>query len=85
MTRHELAVVVDADCPQCGEARRLAAVARRCYPELTVRLVDLSVTPEACPPEAFAVPTYLLDGRVLSLGNPYEEKFLERLAEVLAA
>ncbi len=85
MTRHELAVVVAADCPQCGEARRLAAVARQCYPELMVRLIDLAASPAAGPAAAFAVPTFLLDGRVLSLGNPYEATLLARLADALTA
>jgi hypothetical protein len=74
-----LEVYVSRHCPNCGEARQLAEAAAARFPGVVVRVIDLdrAATP---PPEAVvAVPTYLLDGRVLSLGNPYPEELFARL------
>lgn len=66
-----LQIVVDAGCSGCETARNLAAeLSRLAPPGVAVDLVDLS-DPRAERPEAvFAVPTYLLGGRIISLGNP---------------
>lgn len=47
--------------------------------QIEVRLVDLSVPGIVRPAQVFAVPTYLLDGRLLCLGNPEEEWLISRL------
>ena len=76
-----LEVYVGQHCPNCGEALRLAEEAAACFPGVVVRVIDLdqAATP---PPEAVvAVPTYLLDGRVVSLGNPCPEELFARLHE----
>ena len=76
-----LEVYVSRHCPNCGEARQLAKEAAALFPGVVVRVIDLDrvATP---PPEAVvAVPTYLLDGRVVSLGNPYPEELFALLRE----
>jgi len=78
--RSVLEIYVGPACFASDTARRLAeAVRARARPGLDVRLVDLAEPGAVRPPAVFAVPTYLLDGRVISLGNP-EEAWL--LAEV---
>lgn len=42
-----------------------------------MRLVDVHETEEAIPELVFATPTYLLNGRIWSLGNPSPEKVNE--------
>ena len=42
-------------------------------------VVDLSQPETERPPRVFAVPTYLLDGTVISLGNPEERWLLDEL------
>jgi hypothetical protein len=70
--------------PHCSGCDTAAAVAERVgardLPDLTVRLIDLSTPGMPRPSSVFAVPTYLLDGRVISLGNPEEEWLLAQLA-----
>lgn len=79
--RRTLEIYVAADCFGCDTARRLAvAVRARAFPDLDVRLIDLDAPGAMRHPAVFAVPTYLLDGRVLSLGNPAEAWLLDRLA-----
>jgi len=64
-----LDVVVKPGCPTCDEARRLVRCIADRFPELSVRVIELDGS--APPPEpVVATPTYLLDGRVIALGNP---------------
>ena len=72
--RPELALYVGEDCASCRMALDVAERVRREFPHVAVRVVDLSVS-SADPPEGvFAVPTFLLDGEVVSLGTPSWER-----------
>jgi putative intracellular protease/amidase len=81
-----LDVYVAAHCLGSTEARRLAGAAAACFPDLRVRVVDLDRDLDgpgggAPPPGGVvAVPTYVLDGRVVALGNPAPEQLFARLA-----
>ena len=75
-----LEIVVGPDCTGCDTARRLAVdVARHGPPGLGIRILDLSEPDTIRPPSVFAVPTYLLDGRIISLGNPELDWLLARV------
>lgn len=76
MLRLEIYVV--DDCWSCAESRRIAAEARARFAEVEVSLYDLNRDPR--PSTVFAAPTYVLDGRVISLGNPRREELWDRLA-----
>ncbi len=78
--RRILEIYVAPDCFGCEVARDLAGVVRGLgWPHLEVRLLDLSAPETIRPPAVFAVPTYLLDGRVISLGNPEQDWLLDQL------
>ncbi len=65
-----LKIFVIEDCPGCVEARRIAAWVAQNYANLKVEIIDLNA-PEVVVPEAvFATPTYMLNNRIVSLGNP---------------
>ena len=70
MAKRILAVYVLPDCPGCERAYRIAGEVKRRCPQIQVRVIDLSEPTAIQPPNVFSVPTYLLDGRVISLGNP---------------
>jgi thiol-disulfide isomerase/thioredoxin len=75
-----LEVYVSNECPNCDEAVRLAEEAAKRYPKVAVRLIDLDELGGVPPPDpVVAVPTYLLNGRVVSLGNPAPEDLFARL------
>ena len=80
-----LQVFVAEHCANCDEARRIAREAQASFSdsELSVEVVDLDAREARVPPEVFATPTYLLDGKVFSLGNPTFENLSSRLTDYL--
>lgn len=73
-----LEIFVKPGCFGCEEAHRLwQAVAR--LPEVDARLVEVEAG-RSLPERVVAVPTYLLDGEVVSLGNPEPRALFVRLA-----
>ncbi len=78
--RRILEIFVAPDCFGCETARELAdIICARGWPGLEVRVLDLSEPHVTRPPAVFAVPTYILDGRVISLGNPEQDWLLDQL------
>jgi hypothetical protein len=73
-----LEIFVQPGCFSCEEARRLwQAVAR--LPQVDAHLIEVGAG-HPLPERVVAVPTYLLDGEVVSLGNPEPRTLLVRLA-----
>jgi hypothetical protein len=56
---------------------------RKRLPQIDVRLIDLSQDKNDRPTSVFAVPTYLLNGELLSLGNPDEDELVACLQSAL--
>jgi hypothetical protein len=76
-----LDIYVTPECFGCERARHLAQEVRmRRLPGVEVSLIDLSDPVVVRPESVFAVPTYLLNGQVLSLGNPDLEWLCQQLA-----
>jgi hypothetical protein len=75
-----LDIYVVAQCEPCQHALVIAEAART-IPGLEVAVICLDEAPYPLPPNVNAVPTYLLDGRVVSLGNPAQEAFLAHLRQ----
>lgn len=76
-----LEVYVSDHCFNCHEALGIAAEARQ-IPDLEVRVINLDRAPGPVPSKVVAVPTYLLDGQTVSLGNPERAAFLRTLASL---
>jgi hypothetical protein len=80
-----LDVYVSSECFNCTESVSLAAEAAQRFPVVAVRVIDLD-QPRGhgrLPDQLVAVPTYVLDGQVISLGNPYPEELFARLSEAV--
>ena len=69
-----LTIYTMTHCPTCADTRQMAAQIEARVPDLRVELVDLEDPRADVPPEIFSVPTYMLDGDIISLGNPYIEQ-----------
>ena len=65
-----LDVFVAADCAGSAAARRIAADLARAAPDLAVQVIDVHAESARVPAAVVAVPTYVLDGRWVHLGNP---------------
>lgn len=78
-----LTIYTMTHCPTCAETRRIAAAIGGRYGDLTVQLINLDQAPAMRPAAVFSVPTYLLDGAVISLGNPYLEDLDARVRQAL--
>jgi predicted thioredoxin/glutaredoxin len=73
-----LDIYITTVCTNCGEALLIAERART-IAGLKVAVINLDQPGQRIPPHIVAVPTYVLDGNVVSLGNPEREKFLSML------
>jgi hypothetical protein len=80
-----LEIFVSAHCFGCQEACRLAQAVAARFRAVSVRLVDLDAKPEAKPEHVVAVPAYLLDDVVISLGNPRQGDLFRQVERAIAA
>ncbi|MCC6179860.1 MAG: hypothetical protein IT305_31490 [Chloroflexi bacterium] len=78
-----LSVYILEHCFGCEEARRLATAIAGSFANLRVRVVDLDDEPDARPDNLIAVPTYMLDGKVIALGNPRQIDLVHDLEHLL--
>jgi predicted thioredoxin/glutaredoxin len=68
----ELQIFVEAECEPCERAQELGRELDDAFPQLRVRVSDIHDR-SARRNDVFAVPTFVLDGQVFSLGNPEPE------------
>lgn len=78
-----LEVHVDDDCFACSRSLALAAEVGAAFPDLDVRIVGLQSEDGGYQHLVAAVPTYILNGRVVSLGNPTLEALSAAIRELL--
>lgn len=81
--RPRLEVYVSRHCFTCGVARRLARQAAVRFPGVDVRLIDIDEAGQI-PEQIVAVPTYTMNGKVISLGNPEPQDLFARLVAAVA-
>jgi len=75
-----LEIYVAPECPPCTEARAIASEMQALFPWLQVEVVELDGRREL-PPRVVATPTYLLNGEIVSLGNPRRERLVKLIAD----
>lgn len=73
----KLDIYISDGCWACQEANHLAEAVSLRVPGATVELRDINASPR--PEKVFATPTYVLDGRIIFLGNPSLEELLAAL------
>ncbi len=82
--RLTLRIYVARHCLSCVEARRLADEVRKRFTQVTIELIELESEDSQNLDHVFSVPTYVLNGRTFSLGNPAPAELFARLAEASA-
>ena len=77
-----LRIYIGKHCWSCEEAVRLADEVRTQFTGLNVELIDLDAEGSVNVDDVFSTPTYVFNGRTISLGNPTrDELFLQLSAQ----
>ncbi len=84
--RHNNTMVLDIYVgPHCFGCDTAHVIARKMgtleLPGVEIRVIDLSDPATVRPASVFAVPTYLLNGKVISLGNPEFDWLRDQLTD----
>ena len=81
---NQLSIYVSTGCSSCRRARDIASSLQGLYPGVRVEVVETETAPEGSLPESVvAVPAYVLDGALISLGNPNPVTLREQLAALV--
>ena len=78
----KLEVYIAKGCFNCQQAERIANWVQNQLPHIAVRVIDLKEPDTQKPSTVFAVPTYLLNGKRISLGNPDRATLLQTILTV---
>ena len=79
----KLQIYVAPHCAGSERARLLAEQMQTLFPALAIEVIDLAR--QTAPPDfLIGTPTFALDGRVLSLGNPPEAVLARRIEDALS-
>lgn len=84
MSIASLEIYVERDCFVCLASESMAAGLRAEFPDVEVDVIDLGGSGGEHRHLVVAVPTYVLNGRVFSLGNPSHAELrreIDRLRE----
>jgi hypothetical protein len=73
-------VYIEDSCWACAESRRIVAEVAPQFPDVDFELCGLEDSRR--PSAVFATPTYVLDGRVIYMGNPTREELIQKLQEI---
>ena len=76
-----LRIYVAENCPGCDKARVIASGIEQNHPEIEVELIDITDSRAVVPEAVFATPTYMLDDRIVCLGNPSPEQVMQWVEE----
>ncbi len=82
---HHLSLYISSECFSCQESILMMADVERSFPQLRTEIVNLDDAQAEKPDSVFAVPTYVLDGQILSLGNPHREVFISLIRNALSS
>ncbi|MCP4360382.1 MAG: hypothetical protein GY796_20430 [Chloroflexi bacterium] len=77
---NELQVYISDECWSCEVTVRIVADVAPQFPSVEVAL--LNTTNTQLPDGVFATPTYVLNGRIIFLGNPTREELCNKLLAV---
>lgn len=78
----KLQVYVSQHCVPCSRSAALGQAVASHFEDMTVEVLNLDDPAVSRPDLVFAVPTFLLDGWLLCLGNQEEEWLIQRVQRV---
>lgn len=78
-----LEVYIEWDCLVCRRSLRLAEHVRQRFPTVDVRIVNVTTERGEHSDLVIATPTFILNGRIFSLGNPSQADLDAAIAALL--
>ncbi len=78
-----LDVYVEQGCLACRRSQRLVEYIRQEFPEVVVRVVDVASEQGEHSHLVVATPTFILNGRTFSLGNPSKAELATAIRALL--
>jgi len=82
MSSARLEIYVEPGCRICARSEDIAAEIRATHRDIEVLLIDMSGAGGDHRNLVVAAPTYILNGRVISLGNPDRLELAREIARV---
>ncbi len=79
-----LEIYVEPRCLASQRSLQLAAEMRRSFPEIVVRVVDLTEGVDRNENPIVATPTFILNGHTFSLGNPTRAELEHAITTLIA-
>ena len=75
-----LDIYITDNCWSCEESIRIAKDVAPLFPNAAVNL--LNINGNTLPEGVFAVPTYVMNGKIIFLGNPTREQLIDKLSAI---
>lgn len=75
----QLQVFFDSNCSTATFTQELITSVRILRPELSIEVVDINKSEVRKPDSVYAIPAYLLNSKMIFLGNPTRKALIERL------
>lgn len=76
-------IYVAEHCPICAYSYEIADFIRENFPAVRLRVINIEAAQGSIPEAVFATPTYMLNDRIWSLGNPSPAQVREKLQNLL--
>ncbi len=77
-----LILYADLGCVTCERSRALLDDIVVVYPDLDVQVIEVDET-QPLPDEIIAVPTFILQGQVISMGNPTFDQLIALVGQAV--
>lgn len=78
-----LRIYIGKHCWSCEEAVRLAEEVSSKFVRLNVEVIDLDAEGSVNADDVFSIPTYVFNGRTISLGNPSPDELFAKVSASL--
>lgn len=79
-----LKIFIAEHCSTCNETIAIAIRIKHDYPDIGVEIIDIGDAQVTVPEAVFAIPTIMLNDRIVSLGTPHPAEIVRWVEEAIA-
>ena len=78
-----LRIFISENCSGCNEALDIAADIKKSHSDsIDIEIIDITDSQAVVPEAVFAIPTFMLNNQIVSLGNPGPEDVAGWVADI---